>query len=164
MTRRRIFFGLNRDSGRCTHRSRSSGCDAFGSFVEDARILLGTDLDDRHRSIYDPSPDAGVATSCGDCAGSGAGRGAGYVLQSECMGLCTGYSFVRIAGLDVARGRRLPFCSNYVEYYFADSAGTRPLDHWMASVSGSVPGNCGGAGGDYGVAPGEENGLIGPQD
>src|SRR5258708_25575442 len=79
------------------------------------------------------------------------------------MGLCTGNSFVRIAGVVIAGGGRLPIFWDDVEYYFLDSACERSLDRGMASISGSVAGNCGRAGGDNALAAGEENGLSGPQ-
>src|ERR1019366_5080485 len=54
---------------------------------------------------------------------------------------------------------RLPVCCNYIEYYFADSAGASSVDHGLAPVSGSVVGNCGGAGGHDSVAADEEKGV-----
>src|ERR1019366_4778462 len=62
-------------------------------------------------------------------------------------------------GLVIARGGRLPVCCNYIEYYFADSAGASSVDHGLAPVSGSVVGNCGGAGGHDSVAADEEKGV-----
>ena len=45
---------------------------------------------------------------------------------------------------------------NYSYHCFADSAYARSLDHRVAPVSGSLAGNCGGAGGDDGLAAGEK--------
>src|SRR5260370_27901797 len=92
---------------------------------------------------------------CGDRAG----RGAGLVLPSDGLGIWSGDSFVRSACVFIARRRRLPLCRNYVEYYFADSAGARSVDRWVAPVSGSIARNRGGAGGDDGVATGEDSGV-----
>ncbi len=163
MASKGIFSGVNRDSILDSVRTTFAAVAALllARLLKTAGILLGADLDHRGRAIHDPAADAGLAALCGDSARGGAGRGAGYVLQSECVGLRCGDSFVRNAGVVIARGRRLPVCGNYAEYYFADSADARSVDHRVASVSGSVAGNCGGAGGDDSVAAGEESDVSG---
>ena len=150
-------------SGLVAHHDCGRNRLAAGPSAETAGILLGADFDHRGRAIHHTAADAGLATLCWDSTRSSAGRGDRHVLQSERVGLRCGYFLVRNAGVVIARGRRLPVCSNYAEYHFADQPRTSALDCRVASVSGSVVGDCGGAGGHDSVAAGEES-AVGERD
>ena len=154
--RSRFCFGLVADY------FGGSRCHGSGSPSENAGILLGSDLGHRHCPIHDPSADVGVAAICGYRAGSGVGRGVGYVLPCECAGLWRWNFCLRNAGMANAGGRCLPVRRNHVQYCSADSADARCMARGLAPVSGGVAGNRGGAGGDNRVASNKENGLEKP--
>ena len=96
----------------------------------------------------------------GTALGAVLGAALATFFHPSALVYASGDSFVRGAGVVIARGGRLPVCRNYIEYYFADSAGASSVDHRLAPVPGSVAGNCGGAGGDDSVAAGEESKAV----